>query len=139
MSVEMDVVYEGDLHCAAKHGPSGQIVATDAPVDNGGRGSAFSPTDLVATALGTCMVTIMGLFAKKAGLDIDGTRVHVAKDMTATPVRRIGKITVIVTLPKGGSFSAGQRAELERAAALCPVKQSLHPDVDVAMEFVYQD
>ncbi len=138
MSVEMDIVYEGDLHCAATHGPSGQIVATDAPVDNGGRGAAFSPTDLVGVALGACMVTIMGLYAKKAGLDITGTRVHVVKDMTSAPVRRIGKITVTVTLPGGNSFSAAQRAELERAAAFCPVKHSLHPDVNVALEFVYQ-
>jgi putative redox protein len=139
MSVETNIVYEGGLRCAAEHGPSGQIVATDAPVDNGGRGAAFSPTDLMGVALGTCMVTIMGIYAKKAGLDIDGTRVHVVKDMTAVPVRRIGKITVVVTLPAGRSFSPEQREELERAAALCPVKQSLHPDVQVAMEFVYPD
>ena len=137
VSVEMEIVYEGDMRCAATHGPSGQTVTTDAPVDNGGRGAAFSPTDLVGVALGTCMVTIMGLYAKKAGLDITGTRVHVVKDMISRPVRRVGKITVTVTLPGGKSFSAAQREELEKAATFCPVKYSLHPDVNVALEFVY--
>ena len=138
MSVEMEVIYEGDLHCVASHGPSGQSVATDAPVDNGGRGAAFSPTDLVGTALGACMVTIMGLYAERAGLDITGTRVRVVKDMAAVPVRRIGKLTVVVALPKGRAFSTEQKAELERAAVMCPVKQSLHPDTEIALQFVYQ-
>ena len=139
MSVEMGVIYEGDLHCVATHGPSGQTIATDAPIDNGGRGAAFSPTDLVAAALGACTVTIMGLYARGAGLDIAGTRVHVTKDMASVPVRRISTIKVIVTLPKGRSFSAEQRAQLEKAARLCPVKESLHPDITLVMDFVYED
>jgi putative redox protein len=139
MSVEMDVVYEGDLHCSATHGPSGLSIATDAPLDNGGRGSAFSPTDLVTAALSACMLTIMGLYAKKAGLDIEGTRVHATKGMTALPVRRIGKITIVATLPAGRGFTDEQKAEIERAAAMCPVKKSLHPDIEIAMEFIYPD
>jgi putative redox protein len=139
VAVEMDVVYEGNLLCSATHGPSGQVITTDAPVDNGGTGSAFSPTDLVGAALAACMATIMGLYAKRTGLDIDGARLRVAKEMTQTPPRRIAKFRVIVTLPQGKAFTAEQRAELENAAALCPVKRSLHPDVHIEMEFVYPD
>ena len=139
VSVEMDITYEGDLHCLASHGPSGQTITTDAPVDNGGRGAAFSPTDLVAAALATCMVTIMGLYARRAGLDITGTRVHVTKDMASFPVRRVSTIKLTVTLPKGKSFTAEQRAKLEKAAELCPVKESLHPEVRMVLEFVYPD
>jgi putative redox protein len=139
MSVAIDIVYKGDLLCEAVHGPSGNVVVTDAPVDNGGKGSAFSPTDLVGTALGSCIVTIMGLVAKRQGLDIDGTLVHVVKDMTATPVRRIGMLTVTITLPAGKAISADDRTRLENAAATCPVKQSLHPDTQVNLQFVYPD
>ena len=139
MSVEMDVVYEGNLLCSATHAPSGNTIATDAPVDNGGRGTAFSPTDLVGAALGACMVTIMGLYAERTGLDIAGTRLHVVKEMTQTPPRRIAQFRVVATLPPGKGLTAEQRAELESAAALCPVKRSLHPDVRIVMEFVYPD
>jgi putative redox protein len=139
MSVEMDIRYEGDLRCAATHGPSRDTLTTDAPVDNGGKGAAFSPSDLVATALGACMVTLMGLVAKRTGLDLNGTRVHVVKEMVSEPVRRIGTLAVTVTLPPGRAFSAADREKLERAAKTCPVKQSLHPDVNVRMEFVYPE
>jgi putative redox protein len=139
MGVEIDIGYQGELRCLATHGPSRATVTTDAPVDNGGKGAAFSPTDLVATALGSCMVTIMGLVAQRSGLNLDGTRIHVVKDMVADPVRRIGVLTVKITLPAGRSFSAEDRAKLERAAQTCPVKQSLHPDVAVNVEFVYSE
>lgn len=134
MGVEIDIVYQGELRCHATHGPSKNTLVTDAPVDNGGKGSAFSPTDLVATATGACMLTIMGLVAQRSGLDLNGTRVHVVKEMVADPVRRIGTLTVMITLPAGRSFSADDRAKLERAAQTCPVKQSLHPDVKVKVE-----
>jgi len=137
MGVEIDIVYEGGLHCHATHGPSRNTVTTDAPVDNGGKGAAFSPTDLVATALGSCMVTIMGLVAERNGLDLNGTRIHVVKDMVTNPVRRIGTLTVQISLPPGRSFGNGDRGKLERAAQTCPVRQSLHPDIDVKVEFVY--
>jgi putative redox protein len=137
VAVEMDIRYEGELRCSATHGPSRDTLTTDAPVDNGGKGAAFSPTDLVATALGTCMVTIMGLVAERGGLDLNGTRVRVVKDMASDPVRRIGALAVTVTLPPGRKFSAADREKLERAARTCPVKQSLHPDVNVRVEFVY--
>lgn len=139
MGVEMDIVYTGDLACEATHGPSGATLTTDAPVDNGGRGAAFSPTDLVGTALGACLVTIMGLVARRDGLDINGTRIHVTKEMAAQPVRRIARLTAVITLPAGRAFSPEARAKLENAALHCPVKQSLHPDVEVVMEFVYPE
>ncbi len=137
MSVEVDVLYQGGLRCAATHQPSGQTLTTDAPVDNGGRGEAFSPTDLIATGLGTCILTIMGLAAQHSGLDLSGTRMHVIKEMAAKPLRRIGALTVLITLPEGKPISPTDRVKLERAAELCPVKQSLHPDIDIHIEFAY--
>ena len=87
MSVEINITYKGGLRCAATHAPSRQRLATDAPVDNGGQGATFSPTDLVATALGTCMATIMGLVAKRNNLNITGLQIQVIKEMTADSVR----------------------------------------------------
>jgi putative redox protein len=139
MSVEMDVVYEGDLHCLATHGPSGRTIVTDAPTDNGGRGEAFSPTDLVAAALGACSMTIMGLVAKRSGLDITGAKTRVRKEMASQPARRLGEVTVAVTFPAGRKFSPADRQKLEHAAHACPVHQSLHPDVKVRFEFIYPE
>jgi len=139
MGVVMDIVYEGQLNCTATHGPSGSCLMTDAPVDNGGKGEAFSPTDLVATALGTCMVTIMGKVAEQTGLDIKGTRIQIIKEMTATGPRRIKELTVKIDLPAGLKLSTVDKRKLEAAANTCPVKQSLHPDIDVRMTFVYPE
>src|SRR5436190_8383122 len=118
MSVQIEITYQGGLRCEAMHGPSGAKLATDAPVDNQGRGESFSPTDLVATALGTCIMTIMGIVAERGGLDLAGTQVHVTKEMLAAPVRRIGKLTVTVTVrtDKATRLSAADRAKLETAA-----------------------
>ena len=135
MAVQIDMVYEGSLQCKAVHVPSGKALATEAPVDNGGKGESFSPTDLVATALGTCVLTIMGLVAQRNGLDIAGTTVRVLKEMTAVPIRRIGALKVSVVYPKDKTISAIDRAKLEQAAKACPVKQSLHPDIEVAIDF----
>ncbi len=139
MAVETDIVYEGQLHCTATHGPSGQKLGTDAPTDNGGKGQTFSPTDLVGVALGSCIMTIMGLVAARNGLDLAGTKVHVVKEMAAAPSRRIGSLHTTITLPKGARLSATDRERLERAGATCPVKQSLHPDVKISVEYVYPD
>jgi putative redox protein len=139
MAVEINITYEGALQCAATHGPSRQTLTTDAPVDNGGKGAAFSPTDLVATALGTCMATILGLVARRNNLDIDGLQVQVVKEMTASPVRRIGALKTRLVFPPGKTLSAADRAKLEAAAKACPVKQSLHPDLQTPIEFVYPD
>jgi putative redox protein len=137
MAVEINITYEGGLHTAATHGPSRNTLTTDAPVDNGGKGAAFSPTDLVATALGACMMTVMGLVARRNHLNIDGLQVQVIKEMTADPVRRIGSLKARLVFPPGKPLSATDRAKLEAAARACPVKQSLHPDVKTPMEFVY--
>ena len=139
MAVEINITYEGGLHSAAIHGPSKNTLTTDAPVDNGGKGAAFSPTDLVATALGTCIATVMGLVAQRNHLDIDGLQIQVLKEMTADPVRRIGSLTTRLVFPQGKSLSATDRAKLEAAAKACPVKQSLHPEVKTPMEFVYPE
>jgi putative redox protein len=135
MAVQIDIVYEGSLQCKAAHAPSGKTLITEAPVDNGGKGESFSPTDLVATALGSCVLTIMGLVAQRNGLDIAGTTVRVIKEMTAVPIRRIGALKVSVIYPKDKPLSAVDRAKLEQAAKACPVKQSLHPDIDLVIDF----
>jgi putative redox protein len=139
MSVTIDIAYLGELHCEAVHGPSGRRFVTDAPVDNGGKGESFSPTDLVATALGACLVTVMGIVAVRHQLELTGTRVTVVKDMTSVPLRRIGALAVTVVVPPAARLSAADRALLERTADTCPVRQSLHPDVNVTMSFDYGD
>jgi putative redox protein len=139
MAVEINITYEGGLHCAATHGPSRQTLTTDAPVDNGGNGAAFSPTDLVATALGACMATIMARVAQRDNLDLDGLQIQVLKEMVADPVRRIGSLKTRLVFARGRALSAVDRAKLEAAAKACPVKQSLHPDVKLPIEFVYPE
>ncbi|MBM3969307.1 MAG: OsmC family protein [Planctomycetes bacterium] len=141
MAVEINVVYEGQLRCAATHGPSGATLVTDAPVDNHGKGESFSPTDLVATALGTCVMTIMGIVAERSQIDLIGTRIHVTKEMIQQPIRRIGRLPVTVTIPadKAAKVSAADRTKIETAARHCPVHQSLHPDIDSPIDFVWLD
>jgi len=128
--VSITIEYQGDLHCVANHGPSGAIVSTDAPKDNQGKGESFSPTDLLATALGTCMVTIMGITARSREIDISGTTVHVIKEMIQQPVRRIGKLTVTITLPNN-KYTEKELEILHDVAQRCPVMQSIHPDIIV--------
>ena len=139
MSVEIDVVYEGQLHCSATHGPSGRTLTTDAPKDNMGKGESFSPTDLVATALGTCLVTIMGIVAQRNNLDLTGTRVRVLKEMAQAPLRRIASLQVTITVPaeRAKCLSAEDRQKMEKAALTCPVHASLHPEIAAPVEFLY--
>jgi putative redox protein len=131
--VEINMVYEGDLHCSVIHGPSGNRLETDAPGDNQGRGEAFSPTDLVAAALGTCMLTMMGIYARKHQLEIGGLKARVVKKMVNEPVRRIGRIEVEFT--SGNPVSDLHRTGLEKAAGSCPVARSLHPEVSEKVIF----
>ncbi|HEY1788729.1 MAG TPA: OsmC family protein [Verrucomicrobiae bacterium] len=133
--VTIDIQYQGELHCEAVHGPSGTRLATDAPKDNMGKGESFSPTDLVATALGTCMMTLMGIAARSLNVDLTGTRVTVQKEMVATPMRRIGKLGVKISVPV--KLTAEQKQKLEQTALTCPVHKSLHPDVQLPVEFVW--
>jgi putative redox protein len=135
MGVSINAIYEGSLHCMVIHGPSGMSVVTDAPVDNGGKGEAFSPTDMVASALGCCILTIMGIVAERSSLDLAGTRAHIIKEMTSQPTRRIGKIRVSVQYPDSLVLSEEDKKKLETAAMACPVKQSLHPDVELVIDF----
>jgi putative redox protein len=139
MAVEIDVVYQGNLRCVATHGPSRSTLETDAPADNHGKGERFSPTDMVGAALGSCILTIMGILAERHQLDLTGTAVHVTKEMTQSPVRRIAKLPATVTIPadKARLLSAADRGKLEAGARHCPVHQSLHPDIDAPIEFVY--
>ncbi len=123
--VAIQIEYQGDLHCKAVHGPSGTELNTDAPKDNQGRGESFSPTDLVATALGTCMLTVMGIMARTLDIDIAGTTASVEKEMTATPPRMIQSLTVKIHVPH--AVSTENQLKLERAAHTCPVHKSLHP------------
>ena len=133
VSIRMD--YEGDLHCKAVHGPSGSELATDAPVDNQGRGESFSPTDLVATALGTCMLTTMGILARTLGVDISGSTATVDKEMTAAGPRKIQRLRVKIHMPR--DQNPENREKLERAARTCPVQRSLHPEVEGPVEFIW--
>lgn len=137
MSVQIDAVYTGQLGCQATHAPSGNTLLTDAPVDNGGKGQSFSPTDLVGTALGTCVLTILGLVAQRHDLDLTGATVRVEKEMVQQPIRRIGSLTTLVTLPAEAISDASMRERLESAARKCPVHKSLHPDINAPIEFQY--
>lgn len=138
MAVEITGEYVGSLGVVAKHAPSGATLSTDAPLDNGGKGQSFSPTDLVATALGSCVLTILGLVGERHELDLTGCTVHVTKEMITAPVRRIGRLKTVVTVPAGRVEDAEMRKRLETAAGKCPVHQSLHPDIDAPIDFVYQ-
>jgi putative redox protein len=137
MAVTFTTTYLGDLRTAMVHGPSGTRVLTDAPVDNHGKGEAFSPTDLVASALGSCMLTIMGIVAKRDGIALDGTLVAVAKHMTSELPRRIARIEVAFTMAQG--IAPEVRAKLEKAAHTCPVALSLHPDIAQVVTFTWPD
>lgn len=131
--VEIHVRYEGQLHCTATHVPSGSSLQTDAPPDNMGKGESFSPTDLLATSLGTCMMTIMAIAAQKHQVDLTGSRVIVTKEMVNVPLRRVGRlgVTIIVPIDPGED----RKTALENAAKACPVHRSLHPDVATPVRF----
>jgi putative redox protein len=133
--VAIQLEYQGDLHCKAIHEPSRTELNTDAPKDNQGRGESFSPTDLVATALGSCILSVMGILARTLNLDIAGTTATVEKEMTTTPPRKIASLTVKIHVPH--SLSLEDQQKLERAAHTCPVHKSLHPDVRTTIEFTW--
>ena len=135
--VKMNITYEGELHCRLVHGPSGDEIATDAPVDNMGKGAAFSPTDLMSASLGVCMMTIMGIVAQRHNINLKGTTVEVVKEMITQPVRRVGKI--IVTFQMAPGIPQDKRAMLEDAAQNCPVRKSIHPDLEAPAKFEYPD
>jgi putative redox protein len=129
------IEYQGDLHCKATHDLSGTVLTTDAPKDNHGKGESFSPTDLVATALGSCILSVMGIKARFLKLDISGATAVVDKEMANAPTRRIKKVTVTVHIPFVPS--AEHMRELEAAAYTCPVHKSMHPDVEMPIEIIW--
>ncbi len=135
--VKTTMIYEGDLHCKLTHGPSGAVIVTDAPKDNQGKGEAFSPTDLVAAALGSCMLTVMGITSRGHGINMTGATAEVEKEMVTTPIRRIGKISVKIQMPAG--INIEKRGLLEKAAHSCPVHKSLSHDVELPINIVYPD
>ena len=122
------MTYQGGLHCQLQHGPSGNIIHTDAPVDNHGKGESFSPTDLMCSAMAACMATIMGIYAEKEGLDLNGCTIEVGKEMSASP-RRIARIETVITLPLPADTP--HKKALEECVLGSPAMLSLHPDIEV--------
>lgn len=124
-----EITYQGNLRTSATHLKSGTTILTDAPVDNQGKGEAFSPTDLAATSLGSCMLTIMGIAARNHGIDIVGSKVEITKVMASDP-RRINRIEAVMKMPSN-DYSSKERKILEAAAKGCPVHHSLNPEIEI--------
>ncbi len=129
------ITYTGDLRTTSVHLKSGKEIITDAPVDNQGKGEAFSPTDLLATSLGNCMLTIVGIAARTHGFSIDGTTAEITKIMGENP-RRVTEIVVNLQFP-ANSYSDKEKEIIERSARTCPVACSLHPDIKQNITFGY--
>lgn len=130
------VTYEGALRTTCLHLRSGNAFITDAPLDNNGKGEAFSPTDTVATGLASCMLTVMGIKARDLDVDLDGATAEITKHMASNP-RRISKIEVRMKFPNG--VSEKHRKILEHTANTCPVHHSLHPEIEKIIEFNWAD
>lgn len=137
--VPISIIYQGELRCGAVHDNSGASLVTDAPKDNSGKGESFSPTDLVATALGSCMITTMAILAKKEGLKagLDGTRVAIEKHMSTDAPRRIVKLVTRVSFPDG--IAQSDRERLKQIGDTCPVAKSLHPDIVLDIQYLFPD
>lgn len=136
----IETEYAGSLRTLALHVASGNRIVTDAPVDNHGRGEAFSPSDLACAALGSCMLTIMGIKADQHALDLTGTRMAITKEMTSDGPRRIRRITLVFSPPPAAAtFSLRDREVLERAALTCPVALSLHPEIEQVVQFGWKE
>jgi putative redox protein len=133
-----ETIYTGELRTEATHISSGNKLITDAPTDNQGKGEYFSPTDLVATALGSCMVTIMGIAARGHGFNIDGTKLVITKVMTSEAPRRIAEIVIDITFP-AGNYSDHQKKILDHCVKTCPVALSLHPDVKQTVTLIFRE
>lgn len=129
----IETIYTGELRTQATHVKSKNSIITDAPTDNNGKGEAFSPTDLLAASLGSCMLTIIGIAANTHGFSIDGAKAIITKIMEANP-RRVGEVIVEFTFP-ANNYSEKEKMIIERAAATCPVALSLHPDLKQTVKF----
>ncbi len=133
---KMRTTYLGKLRTEIEHTQSGNKIMTDAPLDNHGKGEYFSPTDLFASALGSCMLTIMGISAQSYGFSLDGTTIETEKVMAANP-RRVAEIHIDIYFPKGNNYGEKEKRLIESAAKTCPVANSLHPDIKKIINFHY--
>lgn len=131
--ITSSITYEGGLHSTAVHVRSGKSIETDAPVDNQGKGEAFSPTDLLATSLASCALTTMGIVGNKNNINIDGATAEIIKYMASDP-RRVSKIELTIQMPKDKTYSESEKELMVRTALTCPVAKSLHPDLIQAVE-----
>ena len=134
--VTIQLTYQGGLRCSATHLPSGNILSTDAPVDNNGKGESFSPTDLLATGLGACMATVMGIVAERKQISLDGLNVDVRKHMSTDTPRRISKLEVDINMPIPADHP--ERALFEAAARGCPAHHLLHPDIEMIFNWTWK-
>ncbi len=132
----IQTIYKGNLRTEATHLKSGEKIITDAPIDNYGKGEAFSPTDLLCASLGSCMMTLMGIAANTHSIDFNSAKIKITKIMASNP-RRVSEIVVSFELP-GKKFSEKEKTLLERAALTCPVALSIHPDIKQTVNFSYQ-
>jgi putative redox protein len=133
--VAMTGVYEGEKHCSITHGPSLNKISTDAPKDNNGRGEAFSPTDLLGAALGSCILTTMAIHGEKVGMNLNGSTFEVTKKMQLNP-RQVAELSLVIVLPE--NLTADQRKMLEEIAHTCPVSRSLNPELKMPVVFHYK-
>lgn len=133
--IEIYIDYKGDLHCEARHGPSGRGLDTDAPLDNNGRGESFSPTDLLATSLGTCMATVLGIAGRRKDIPLEGMNVKVRKIMSDDQPRRVARLEVDIYVPI--SEDHVERRLLQSTALGCPVHHSIHPDIAVDINWFW--
>lgn len=135
--VRLNVVYEDDLHTLVTHERSGQTLHTDAPTDHLGKGSTFSPTDLLAAALASCIATVLGIHAQKKGLDFRGLKIVIDKIMSTKPPRRIVRFPINIMIPV--FIPVHERDDIIKAASNCPVQNSLNPEIDVSMAFQWME
>lgn len=134
--ITSSITYSGGLNTTAVHVRSGNTIETDAPVDNQGKGEAFSPTDLLATSLASCALTTMGIIGNKNNINIDGATADIIKHMAADP-RRVNKIEMTIKMPQGKSYTEHEKELMEKTALTCPVAKSLHPDLLQAIEIIW--
>lgn len=134
-TVKIDIEYLGDLHCQITHGPSGQTFLTDAPVDNNGKGEYISPTDLLGTASGSCIATIMGIVARNHNFNIDGLKITVTKEMANQPYRRIAKLTMDINFPR--ELSQKEFELLQNVVKTCPVTRSLSQELEMVINYSF--
>jgi uncharacterized OsmC-like protein len=130
--VEITGTYKGHKRVEMIHGPSLAKIVTDAPKDNHGKGESFSPTDLLASALGTCMLTVMGIYAESRSIELSGSHFKVTKNMQTNP-RKIASLPIEIHLPK--NINPDNRDKLIHVGNSCPVKLSLNPDIDISIKY----